>query len=204
MITASASTAPGQPRNTLAHTRVWEEDPSLGFVRIFFYVNGFEPDDGGLKVVPGSHLFRDRIGRMDSDEALQEQWLRGKNHPITDDPLQIHALSAPPGTVIAMWTFAAHGVNPRQPSSDTRWCVVYAYRNPGLPVKCAVDIRRIRKTARSRRRGIIESLLSRTGRLLHRSLSGTRQSHAIVGFKIGPRTARQSRVPSPARLQYPG
>ena len=124
----------GGNRGTHWHTHGYgEEDPSLGFVRIFFYVNGFEPDDGGLKVVPGSHLFRDRIGRMDSDQALQEQWISGKNHPITDDPLQIHALSAPPGTVIAMWTFAAHGVNPRQPSSDTRWCVVYAYRNPGLP-----------------------------------------------------------------------
>ena len=37
-----------------------DDDPNLGFVRIFFYVNGFEPDDGGLKAVPGSHLYRDR------------------------------------------------------------------------------------------------------------------------------------------------
>ena len=36
-----------------------DDNPSLGFVRIFFYVNGFEPDDGGLKAVPGSHLYRD-------------------------------------------------------------------------------------------------------------------------------------------------
>ena len=125
---------PGGNRGTHWHTHGYgEEDPSLGFVRIFFYVNGFEPDDGGLKVVPGSHLFREKIGRIDSDEALQEQWISGKTHPVTGEPLQIHSLSMPPGTVIAMWTFAAHGVNPRQPGSDTRWCVVYAYRNPGLP-----------------------------------------------------------------------
>ena len=54
---------PGGNRGINWHTHGYgEEDPSLGFVRIFFYVNGFEPDDGGLKVVPGSHLFRDRIG----------------------------------------------------------------------------------------------------------------------------------------------
>ena len=52
---------------------------------------------------------------------------------MTGKPLQVEALSVPVGTVIAMWTFAAHGVNSRLPNSDTRWCVVYAYRNPGLP-----------------------------------------------------------------------
>ena len=36
-----------------------EDDPRYGFVRIFFYVNGFAADDGGLKAVPGSHLYRD-------------------------------------------------------------------------------------------------------------------------------------------------
>ena len=35
--------------------------------------------------------------------------------------------------MVLMWTHAAHGVNPRQEGSDTRWTVVYAYRNPGLP-----------------------------------------------------------------------
>ncbi len=32
-----------------------------------------------------------------------------------------------------MWTHAAHAVSPRQKVSKTRWAVVYAYRNPGLP-----------------------------------------------------------------------
>ncbi len=110
-----------------------DDDPSLGFVRIFFYVNGFEPDDGGLKAVPGSHLYRDARIQAQSDEVLQENWLAGKTHPETGEPLEIQALSVPSGTVVAMWTHAAHAVNPRKPNSDTRWCVVYAYRNPGKP-----------------------------------------------------------------------
>jgi hypothetical protein len=120
----------GQPWHTHGYG---EENPALGFVRTFFYVNGFEPNDGGLKVVPGSHLFRERMDRADTDEILQAEWLQGKVHPITGESLQVEALSVPSGTVITMWTFAAHGVNPRLPKSDTRWCVVYAYRNPGLP-----------------------------------------------------------------------
>ena len=110
-----------------------DDDPSLGFVRIFFYVNGFEPDDGGLKAVPGSHLYRDAKIHGRTDDALREGWLAGKTHPETGQPLEIEALFAPPGTVALMWTHAAHAVSARKPNSDTRWCVVYAYRNPGRP-----------------------------------------------------------------------
>lgn len=70
---------------------------------------------------------------MGSDTDLGRGWMQGKHHPVTGKPLRIGAFSASPGSVIAMWTFAAHGVSPRKPGSDTRWCVVYAYRNPGLP-----------------------------------------------------------------------
>ena len=108
-----------------------DDDPSLGFVRVFFYVNGFEADDGGLKVVPGSHLYRDPTITADSDAALEQGWMAGKAHPASGEPLRIEELSVPPGTVVLMWTHAAHGVNPRKDQSDTRWCVVYAYRNPG-------------------------------------------------------------------------
>jgi hypothetical protein len=110
-----------------------EDDPALGFVRIFFYANGFEAGDGNLKVVPGSHLFRDPHIDAHSDEELQEKWLAGKRHPQTGEPLQIVDLTAPAGTVALMWTHAAHAVHPRQPGSKTRWSVVYAYRNPGRP-----------------------------------------------------------------------
>lgn len=110
-----------------------DDDPRYGFVRIFFYVNGFEIDDGGLKAVPGSHLYRDGRIHGGTDEALREGWLSGKTHPESGEPLEIETLSVPPGTVILMWTHAAHAVSPRKQDSDTRWTVVYAYRNPGKP-----------------------------------------------------------------------
>jgi hypothetical protein len=110
-----------------------DAEPELGFIRIFFYVNGFDADDGGLKVVPGSHLFRDSKAEAQTDAELGVGWLRGKVHPMTGEPLRIETLSAPPGSVILMWTHALHGVVPRRAESNTRWTVVYAYRNPGLP-----------------------------------------------------------------------
>jgi hypothetical protein len=110
-----------------------EDDPSLGFIRIFFYISGFELNNANLKVVPGSHLYRDEKIAAQTDADLQAGWLASKNHPMTGEPLQIEQLTAPPATVVLMWTHAAHAVNPRLPNSPTRWCVVYAYRNPGRP-----------------------------------------------------------------------
>lgn len=110
-----------------------EQNPDLGFIRIFFYVNGFTADDAGLKVVPGSHLFRDAGLRAENDDEFLAGWMAGKKHPLTGQPLEIVTLDAPPGTVILMWTHAAHAVTPRKPDSDMRWTVVYAYRNPGEP-----------------------------------------------------------------------
>ncbi len=126
---------PGHNKGQQWHTHGYgEEDISrgLGFVRIFFYVNGFAIGDGGLKTVPGSHLYKDRAIQAATDRELEADWMRGKKHPLTDTPLAIEALAAPPGTVIAMWTHALHGVSPKT-SPQTRWTVVYAYRNPGLP-----------------------------------------------------------------------
>jgi hypothetical protein len=91
------------------HTHPYASDqPELGFIRIFFYVSGFQRGNGSLKVVPGSHQFRAGI-RMETDEELPE------------------------GSVIVMWTDALHAVTPRQSQSDTRWTMVTAYRNPGAP-----------------------------------------------------------------------
>lgn len=109
-----------------------EDDPQLGFIRIFFYISGFELGDANLKVVPGSHLYRDRNLTAQTDDELRAGWMAGKNHPHTGKPFAITQLVAPPATVALMWTHAAHAVNPRQ-STSTRWCVVYAYRNPGRP-----------------------------------------------------------------------
>jgi len=116
------------------HSHAYANDqPQLGFIRIFFYINGFEPGDGALKVVPGSHLLRDASLRAENDEEFRDGWLRGKTHPLTGQPLRIEELNAPPATVIVMWTHAAHAVSRRRAGSDTRWTVVYAYRNPGAP-----------------------------------------------------------------------
>jgi hypothetical protein len=116
------------------HTHEYSDaDPRLGFLRIFFYLTGFEADDGGLKVVPGSHLFRDSKIVAATDDELERTWIDGKRHPLSGEPLCIERLSAPPATVILMWTHALHGVTPRKPTSSTRWSVVYAYRNPGQP-----------------------------------------------------------------------
>jgi len=123
------------------HSHDYAEDrPDLAFLRIFFYINGFAPDDGGLKAVPGSHHYRDpeiqaKIG--DNDEAFRAGWLAGKTHPLTGQPLTIESLTAPEGSVVLMHTHAAHAVTPRKPSSPMRWCVVYAYRNPGAPISVA-------------------------------------------------------------------
>jgi ectoine hydroxylase-related dioxygenase (phytanoyl-CoA dioxygenase family) len=125
-----AGSDPGQTWHTHSYA---DEQPQLGFVRIFYYVNGFMANDGGLRVVPGSHLFRHTRLRSATDEELNCAWLSGKTHPLTDKPLRMEDLEAPPGSVILMWTHALHAVSPRRPESDTRWAVVYAYRNPGVP-----------------------------------------------------------------------
>jgi hypothetical protein len=130
------------------HSHDYAEDrPDLAFIRIFFYINGFTPDDGGLKAVPGSHLYRDpgiRVKNSEKafretsgDEQFRAGWLAGKTHRLTGQPLEIESLTAPEGSVILMHTHSAHAVTPRKPSSPMRWCVVYAYRNPGAPVSRA-------------------------------------------------------------------
>ena len=123
----------GATGNTWHSHEYGEDNPDLGFIRIFFYVNGFTINDAGLKVVPGSHLYRDKSIRAQNDEELLNGWMTGKSHPVTGRPLEIVPLEVPAGTVIMMWTHAAHGVTPRKEKSDTRWAVVYAYRNPGNP-----------------------------------------------------------------------
>jgi hypothetical protein len=115
------------------HTHPYAPDQlELGFIRIFFYISGFQRGNGSLKVVPGSHLFRAGI-RVESDEELRASWLQGKTHPLTGEPLEIVDLEVPEGSVIVMWTDALHAVTPRHSQSDTRWTMVTAYRNPGAP-----------------------------------------------------------------------
>ena len=57
--------------------------------------------------------------------------MAGKVHPLTGEPLAIRRLEAPRGSVVCMWTHAAHGVDPKPVGSERRYAMITAYRNPG-------------------------------------------------------------------------
>jgi hypothetical protein len=65
-----------------------------------------------------------------SDEEAQVGWVDGRSHPVTRKPLQIEHLTCPPGTVIVMWTHAAHAVEPKPMGTDTRYTLITGYRQP--------------------------------------------------------------------------
>lgn len=94
--------------------------------------DGFEvgENDGGLKVVPGSHLFRDpkqcRGGITDEDFA--SGWLQGKHHPISGGTLAIQSLSLPPGSLVSAVAHLAHAVSKRAADRTTRFGSLWSYR----------------------------------------------------------------------------
>ena len=96
------------------------------------YPQGFEAgDDGGLKIIRGSHLFRDPAGCWaDTDEDIQQGWLAGRVHPVTSEPLEVEYLSLPPGSVVFCLSHAAHAVAPKALDRKTRWCSLYCYKKP--------------------------------------------------------------------------
>lgn len=96
---------------------------------LFAYPDGFgKTDEGGLKVVAGSHLHRDvancRGGRTDME--FLAGWMSGKTHPVTGDALTITHLTLPPGSLVAAFAHLAHGVDSRsqalQPRGASLWC----------------------------------------------------------------------------------
>lgn len=111
-------------------------DDDRGFLRVFFYVNGFAADDGNLKVIKGSHLHHsDPIAApplepFDTDAEAEERWMRGRTHPKTGKPLEIEHLTCPPGSVILMWTHAAHAVQPKPPDAPPRMTLIAGFRQP--------------------------------------------------------------------------
>lgn len=96
------------------------------------YPQGFSADnDGGLKIIRGSHFFRDPTGcRATTDEEMQKGWLKGKVHPITNAPLAIKHLALPPGSLVCCLSHAAHGVASKSADKATRWCSLYCYKKP--------------------------------------------------------------------------
>ena len=56
--------------------------------------------------------------------------LRGRVHPKTGEPLQIEHLTCPPGTVIVMWSHAAHAVQPKPKDAEPRRTFITGWRQP--------------------------------------------------------------------------
>ena len=103
--------------------RIGEDKPGEALIRCFFYVTGFSRGDGSLKVVPGSHRWRDpALG------AHLREWREEGKTEHEGIPLDEIELECPPGSVILMHTHAAHGVTPKSPDSAPRWAFVAAYR----------------------------------------------------------------------------
>lgn len=96
------------------------------------YPQGFEAEnDGGLKIIRGSHLFRDPAGCWaDTDEKIQQDWLAERVHPVTSEPLQIEYTALPPGSVVCCLSHAAHAVALKTLDKQTRWCSLFCYKKP--------------------------------------------------------------------------
>ena len=90
-----------------------DEQPDVGYIRIFFYLNGFSLMNGNLKTVPGSHLFRTDVGGGQTDEDIME-WADDKTHPVTGEPLAIRKLECPEGSVVKIQLL--HSMRLQQPA----------------------------------------------------------------------------------------
>ena len=104
-------------------------------IRTLCYPEGAESGDGAeLGVIPGSHLYRIpfkwNTDRPDEDADMQANWLKGKTHAITGQPLEIVHLSLPPGSMVSFVHHMPHHVQRRPPGAPTRWGLLMAYRTP--------------------------------------------------------------------------
>lgn len=118
----------GADNRGIANLLEYQAQPNFNLV--LCYPQGFEVEnDGGLKLIRGSHLFRDPAGcQAASDEEMQQGWLAGRMHPVTNQPLRIEHLSLPPGSVVCCLSHAAHAVAPKALDKETRWCSLYCYK----------------------------------------------------------------------------
>ena len=119
--------ADGYARDTVSTVDGWEDKPGEAMIRAFFYISGFNSIDGGcLKVIPGSHTWRDPgLG------SRLLQWRGAGKTSHEGVPLTEVELECPPGSVILMHTHAAHGVTPMRrgkAAGAPRWAFVACYR----------------------------------------------------------------------------
>lgn len=125
------------------HTHPYMEDdagfaatiPAQSLIRNLVYPDGFSAaGDGGLKVVAGGHFYRACRTFPNGDDAKLAEWLVGKVHAVTGEPLQITNVACPPGTVVSIHTHTPHGVAPRRAGHGTRWCVTFNFANAAADV----------------------------------------------------------------------
>ena len=136
---------------------------ALRMTRTLCYPQGFAAaNDAGLKVVRGSHLYRENGGHGDlynigesheereldpakADAVLAEGWLKGKRNPISGAPLRVEREALPPGSMASILHHTLHGVDPKDPSAETRWCCLLGYRAPepatGSPIRSSLEDR---------------------------------------------------------------
>jgi hypothetical protein len=114
----------------------YDQQPNL--LLCLCYPNGFKAEgEGGLKIIKGSHLFRDpsgcrsqsTTGMPGEDAAMEVGWLAGKVNPISGEPLAITKLELPPGSIVFCLQHAAHGVAPHTAGTESpRLCLLLACR----------------------------------------------------------------------------
>ncbi len=104
-------------------------------IRTLCYPEGADDEHGGeLAVIPGSHLYRIPYkwdgGRNEGDEEMERDWLPGKIHAFTGEPLKIVHLRIPPGSMVSFVHHMPHFVGYRAPDAPVRWGLLMAYRSP--------------------------------------------------------------------------
>ena len=71
-----------------------------------------------------------RRGQQLNDALLRADWNLIDWHDlvVTSEPLKIDHLALPPGSIVYCLSHAAHGVAPKAPGRQTRWCSLHCYR----------------------------------------------------------------------------
>ncbi len=61
---------------------------------------------------------------------MERDWLPGKIHAFTGEPLKIVHLQIPPGSMVSFVHHMPHFVGYRAPDAPVRWGLLMAYRSP--------------------------------------------------------------------------
>ena len=61
---------------------------------------------------------------------MRRDWLPGKTHAYTGEPLEIKRLSLPPGSMVSFVHHLPHHVGHRKPDALVRWGLLMANRTP--------------------------------------------------------------------------